>query len=506
MSDPPHAFRMLRQAFCVGTLVLATAAHGEQWRFEPLLTVEETLTNNVNLDPNDSRRGDLITQLQPGFRVTEKGAHTTLNGFVLLPIFLYARTGSENNKVEPQANLIGNWELVDRLIFVDGAISVTQQYITPFGARSESLANATNNRYTSQSYTVSPYIKGSNADYNYYLRDNNIWTKGDANLINDTYTNEIVGTFERDPRPWGWAVDIDRTDTKFQGQAGQLLELVRARGLYDVDPQVELSASGGYEHNDLLVETKGNVIYGAGVRWRPTERSSVIASWEHRFFGASYNLVLANRTPLSVWGLVASRNITTYPQQLAALAGGTNVALVLDQIFASRVPDPVARQNLVNQFISDRGLPPLLGSGVTLYSQQVTLQENLTATAGILGARNSVFFSAYRLRQEPIAGSGIALPAPFTAFNNNTQTGANVSWTHTLTPLVTFTGSLEASRTVENDQPGVTRFSAIRAGLISPVAPMTSMYGGIRYQVSRSTISTDYEELAVFVGINHRFH
>jgi uncharacterized protein (PEP-CTERM system associated) len=143
---------------------------------------------------------------------------------------------------------------------------------------------------------------------------------------------------------------------------------------------------------------------------------------------------------------------------------------------------------------------------VTIYTQQITLQETLTATAGILGARNSVFFSAYRLRQEPITGSGAVLPDLLGSLNNNTQTGANVVWTHTLTPLVTFTGSLEASRTVANDQPGVTKLGAIRAGLTSPVSPMTSMYGGVRYQISRSTLSTDYEELALFVGLSHRFH
>jgi uncharacterized protein (PEP-CTERM system associated) len=487
-------------------MVFAASAQAETWRFEPSIGVEETLTNNVNLAPNDTRRGDLVTQLTPGFSVVEAGAHTSLSGFVALPILLYARTGAENNKVEPQVSLLGSWEVVDRLFFVESAVSVTQQYLTPFGTRSESLANATDNRYTSQTYRVTPYLKGSNSDYTYELRDNNIWTKGNASGVSDTYTNDLAGTFQRDPLPWGWAIDIDRMDTKFQGQADQSLELARARALYQVDPQVQLSASGGYEHNDLLIESKGNTIYGVGAKWRPTERTNVEGTWEHRFFGASYNFVLANRGALSVWNVVASRNITTYPQQLAALPGGTNVAFALDQLFFSRIPDLSARQNAINQFIRDRGLPPTLSSSVILYTQQITLQQAFTATAGILGARNSLFFSAFRVHQEPVTGSGAVFPDPFGTLNNSTQTGGNVVWTHTLTPLVSFTSSLEASRTVLNDQPGVTKQGAIRAGITSPIAPLTSVYGGIRYQVSRSDISTDYNELAVFVGLTHRFH
>jgi len=503
--SPPRGFRILRQTLCSGLVALATSAHAEQWLFEPLLGVEETLTNNVNLEPNDIRRGDLVSQLTPGFRVRETGAHTSLKGFVTLPILLYARTGSENNKVEPNINLLGTWD-AERVFFVDGSINVSQQYLTPFGTRSDSLANATNNRYTAQIYEISPYIKSSeDRDYSYLLRDNNLWTKGNAGVVANAYTNELIGTFERNPAPLGWAVEINRSATKFQDQSRQLLELARARALYTIDPQVEVSISGGYEHNDLLLESKDDVIYGTGFRWRPSERSRVEANWEHRFFGASYNVTFENRTPLSVWSVVASRNITTYPQQLASLPAGVDVAAALNQLYLTRIPDPIARQTLVNQLINDRGLPSLLSSGVTIYSQQVTLQESLVATAGLLGARNTVFFSAYRQRQEPITASGTELPG-FGTLQNNTQYGGNVAWSHSLTPLLTLIGTVDGSRTVDNTQPITTKQGSVRAGLSSPVSAETTLYGGVRYQVSRSNISGDYDELAVFVGINHRFH
>ena len=479
----------------------------EIWRFEPTLGVEETFTTNADLNSNAQHRSDFVTELRPGFRVQELGAHTSLNGFVALPILLYARTGADNNKVEPNVSLLGNWELVDRLFFVESAIAVTQQYLTPFGARSDSLVNATNNRYTSQVYRVSPYLKGdAGSEYSYELRDNNIFTNGNSGVVTGTYTNELIGSFRRDPRPFGWAIEINRADTKFQGQDRQLIELARLRGLYQVDPQVQLSASGGFEHNELLVSNNDNVVYGIGIRWRPTERTNFDASWEHRFFGSSYNVSFDHRTPLSVWSLSASRNITTYPQQLASLPAGIDVAGALNALFLSRVPDATQRQTLINQLITDRGLPSFLSDAVNLYTQQITLQQSLIATAGFLGARNTVFFSAYHQRNEPVTGSGAVLPPLISAFDNNSQSGGSVVWSHSRTPVLTLTGNIDGSRTVSNDQSATSKQGSVRATLTQTLSALTSVYAGVRYQAFHSNVSPNYEEAALFVGMNYRFH
>ena len=45
-----------------------------------------------------------------------------------------------------------------------------------------------------------------------------------------------------------------------------------------------------------------------------------------------------------------------------------------------------------------------------------------------------------------------------------------------------------------------------RVDLTTPIAPFTNVFGGFRYQIQRSTVTNDYDEAAVFVGINHRFH
>ena len=93
--------------------------------FEPTLAVEETLTSNANFDRGSSeRRADFVTMIAPGFRVNANGAHTSLIGAVTLPIYLYARTGEDNNRAVPDVRLVGTAEALDRHLFVDAGIDV----------------------------------------------------------------------------------------------------------------------------------------------------------------------------------------------------------------------------------------------------------------------------------------------------------------------------------------------------------------------------------------------
>src|SRR5262245_40736934 len=65
---------------CAAT-VRATAgppAAAQTWHFVPSIALDETLTNNVNLTPPDSARGDLVTVITPTLAFDEKSARTTL--------------------------------------------------------------------------------------------------------------------------------------------------------------------------------------------------------------------------------------------------------------------------------------------------------------------------------------------------------------------------------------------------------------------------------------------
>ena len=238
---------------CVVGVLAASGASAQTWRVTPSVAIEETLTNNVNLVDSAGAKSDLVTQFTPGVSIVEKGARTSLTGTVSVPMLLYARTGSDNNKVYPSVNLVGNVEALEKLFFIDGAVNVSQQYLTPFGSRPSSLATVTSNRYTAAAYRISPYFKGvTPGDINYELRDSNTWSTSGGTQIS---TNQVLyqrGARERlkGSRAIGLVgQQYNRSSVKFPDQAALVTQLERARLIRQIDPQLQLFTGAGYEIN-----------------------------------------------------------------------------------------------------------------------------------------------------------------------------------------------------------------------------------------------------------------
>src|SRR5437764_3882510 len=334
-------------------LVSATTC-GQTLRVRPSALVEEVLTNNVNLGSSANAKGDLVTELIPGLRIEERSAHTSLTGIVEAPILLYARTGSENNRIFPQASLVGSFEAVPKFFFLEGAASVQQSFFSPFGAQPTSLVNATETRFRTDSYRVTPHIKGPTAgDIRYDLRDDNIWThlSGAPAGVGDSFTNRLSGQISRIPRPLGWGIEVQRTSEKFTGQPALVTQLARARVPFRVDPELQAWASSGYEDNRYTLTHPHGTIYGAGFEWRYSPRTTAKAEWEHRFFGSSYSLTADERTALSTWSVRVSRNITTSAEEVARLGAGVDVQSILNQILLSPIPHPAQRQLAIDELI-----------------------------------------------------------------------------------------------------------------------------------------------------------
>ncbi len=471
--------------------------------------VTETLTNNVNLDPSATARGDLVSVITPRLAINEKGARTSLLGFIEAPAALYVKTGSENNKVYPSVSLLGNADLWERVFFIDGSVLVSQQFLNPFGSQPADLSNATQNRYTSANYRVSPYVKGTTSGGNQYeVRNNNTWTNlsGAPISTNNAYYDEWLVKAASPVARVGWSFDYDWNNVKFNNQPPLITELTRASVLYQVDPNVRVSADGGYEDNRYTFADYRDAIYGVGMVWHPTPRTNLVANWEHRFFGSSYLVSFDHRTPLSAVGAQFSRNITSYPQQFLTLPATSNVPLLLNLILFSRFPDPAQRQQIVDALISERGLPTTLSGPVNLYTQQIYLQESGNVTLGLLGARNVVLLLGYYLRTEAITGAGNTLPPELAGLNDNTQKGVTLTWTHNLTPMLILTTTANyAQTTAIAPRAGKTDQGIVSMRVTTPLSPTTTVFAGARYQQLSSNLTNDYTEAAVFAGINYIF-
>ena len=504
--------RALVAAWLAAPLLLAGsigASAQSTWRITPTVTADVTFTDNVNLSSRETRESDAIFLVSPGFTVDYRGSRASLQGSVAVPVVLYARTGDANNKVYPSATLRGQLEAIEDHFFIDASANVSQTYYSPFGARPSGLTNATDNRYTYQTYQVSPYLQGNlGSDTRWSIRNDNTWTtlNDTPSATDDQFISRVFATIDRQPLPLGWGADVDRTVYRFENEDAQVLALARLRGVWRLNPQFEAFASAGYEDNRFPLFDSSGAIYGAGLRWRPTDRTTLDASWEHRFFGESYNFLFEHRRPLSFWSVRASRSLSSYPELLARLPEGAFVPGILNQILQGRIVDPAERARFIADYMANRGLPLFLDQPLSVYTQRLYVYDYAGATAGLFGVRNGVFMTVYRSRQQPITGSGEDIPPVFSPLDDNTQYGANVVWTYQLSPFTTFTMSADAYRS-DAEPPFVDRSDqyVVRGMFTRPISPSTTAYVGARWQAFNSNVDADWREAAVFAGFNHSF-
>jgi hypothetical protein len=119
-----------------------------------------------------------------------------------------------------------------------------------------------------------------------------------------------------------------------------------------------------------------------------------------------------------------------------------------------------------------------------------------------------VFLNARHVRTEPVAAPGTIVPPVISLQNNNTIDGATLNWNYNITPRATLNASLDWQRTqalapIE----GSSNSGSVQANLSTSLTPRTSLYGGTRYQVWRSTpgVNDKMQEFAVFAGVSHFF-
>ena len=486
----------------------AGLAFGADWKFQSSIGANSTLTDNVGLT-SSGQQTDLVTSISPSVSASLDGARLKVKAQYTPTINQYAST-SQNNYIANYLNAMANLEAVEKFFYVDASASIFQSFLSPFAPQPTNTANATANRTQTTVLGVSPYIKSTTASgISYSLRDSNLYTTDNTSTANDTYFNQVSGRVDGPAGNWiQWGGDYDYTYTKFQGSNDLTSQLARLRLTHALDPELSVSATGGYETNDYSVQHYTGAIYGGGLSWDPTPRTRLYGNAEHRFFGTSYSGGFEHRTRLTIWNLQGSRNTSSYPQQLAIPAGNTQS--VLNALFQARIPDPIQRQQAVDAYIRQAGLPPTLISPLSYYTNSIYLNEYINGSIAIVGSRNVVTFAAYWNNSKPITATGLSVPGVFSAATEVITVGASVTASHSLTPYtsVALTGAWSNARGTDTTSTTPTVSSSQDIYLLTlshQFSPKTYGSLGLRYQRFDTTNSGDVKEHALLAGITHNF-
>lgn len=393
-------------------LLAAFPAHAD-WRATPTLTVSEIWTDNVNLTEDDLAYSDLITQVSPGFKLSNRTRRLTFDASAQLNTFYYlhdsdkrSRDGSPSgdnpdvNSVQTsyRANMRG--ELAQDLFFVDATASRGQQNISAFGPRASNDAYSRNNRTDIESWSISPFLVhrfGSTASGQLrYTRD----SVGGGEQIGfrrtggDTIQASLASGTSFRTVGWG----INYTDQELNGgrYGDSSTQNLAANLSYMVSARLALLANAGYDRYEY--EGLGGGDQGAnwslGFRWTPSARTTLQATAGRHFYGNTGSLLAMHRTRHTSWNLTYGDTITTSRQQFL-LPQTFDTAGLLDGMFASAYPDPVERAQVVQAYMQQNGLPPSLSDSINYLSNRFMRQKLLRASMVYRKGRSSMALSAH---------------------------------------------------------------------------------------------------------------
>lgn len=472
--------------------------------FTASLGGELSWTDNINQAPAASAESEFSLRVSPSLGVNYRSGRLQVAGTAGLSAYHYFG-GAQSDTVYPNIGLTGTYEAVERWLFIDAAVSGSQQFANPFAPQSTNQVSG--NSYAAYTYSVSPYVRGKLlGDLDYQLRSASQWAStGGASSLGNAYQWNVDGSIARAPQPFGWSLTAQRQFSKPQGEPDYTNQSARAVLSYRIDESFDLSARGGYEQLSYGGLDQNRGIGGGGFAWRPTPRTDVNGYWERRYFGDGWQFAASHRMPFLALSLGSSRDVSTTPNRLNTVPAGFDVLAALDALLTTRIPDPIARAAAARQLLAQGGLPGQLLAPVAATADNITLQTRYNAAAVIQGARNSLAFSVFYLRTEPLADVLTGLGTP--RVQSSVQRGASLFGSHRLDPLTSLTGGIERSDTRGTGINATDRSRqwTYRINLSRELGPRLSGSVGLRYTDYTSNLFDDYHATSALVGLTYTF-
>ncbi len=508
MRQRPIPFPLLLGAATV--LSLANAAHAQDapvggrrgWTVEPSVSLRQTFTDNQDLQTVKKSEG--ITEATAAVRVASGGGR-------LRGALDYALTGAihwrdnDANALRHYLNAVSTAELIEGTAFVDVRGSYTQQAISAFGVQSTDRALSERNQSDVASLAVTPYVRGrlgGAARYDARVSVESTRAKGtDASDVDNASVLLHVDSGAGGSQ-LGWSADASNNISDFKAGRRTYNSRIRAGLSYTIGREWRVGVSAGQERTDILaLEAESTNTWGAQLEWTPSERTSLSANVEKRFFGNSHAVRFAHRTPNTAWALADTRDVSTSSSQGSA-SFGSAYDLFFRQ-FASVEPDAARRDTMVRTYLQTNGINPNAVVVGGFLASAATLQRAQTASVALVGARNTVTLQASASQSE----RADRLATGFDDLSNTRevrQRGISLAWAHRLTPLASINVTGAYQRSAGDLAAQETTLKSLSAAYTAPVGARASFSAGVR-RAEFESASTPYEENAVFAAIRLLF-
>ncbi|MFB9355515.1 TIGR03016 family PEP-CTERM system-associated outer membrane protein [Sneathiella chinensis] len=283
-------------ALVTGVLALTAplSAAADEWTFTPYVGISEQFTDNAFGTPSNEK-SDFVTSLDAGITIEGESRRASLNASYNISQDYYAKYHELDGYTQEMLG-IGNVELFEDHVFVDGRLSFTEETLARSGNQAATDRTIGSDRTQVFNGQISPY----------YVQNFGNWAAGIARYSysetrfsepnvggtsiepEDRKTHEFRVTVESGTRfadyNWTW----DAGTVKSEADNGDEFNQNSTTGTiqYPLNSRFALLGTLGYD--DFAVDNVDDdeisgVFGGAGLRWTPSPRTDVSVQLGYRY-------------------------------------------------------------------------------------------------------------------------------------------------------------------------------------------------------------------------------
>lgn len=498
----------------LAALLLSTDCRAE-WKVIPTLQVRESYSDNVGNQADDQARGSFISEAAPSVSVTGIGPRLKFDGSAEWRKYAYSNTDTPNvRNSDRRYQATAEATAVKELLYVDASANGSRQAVSAFGP-------VPNNSYTARNgtnistWSISPYLRhrfGSTATMTARLSRDSV-EGGGSGFGNSLATTRAVDVTSGPAFPdLGWNVHYSHQDMNAQRSGDTSTENSLVGLQYRATAHLSLTSTVGYdkyEYRAFSERTRGRA-WSGGFIWQPSSRTKVAASIGRRYYGKTGSFDGSYRTRHSVWALTYSDIVTTTRSQFL-LPAAVDTAAMLGRLFAGTYPDPVLRQQAVQAYMAQAGLPPTLVDSINYLSNRYMRNKRLQGSVTFKGARSNLLLSVFKERTAALSlqqEDSALLPTQLSSLNEDTnQRGASANADYRLSTRTSAHANLYGVN-VQSLRTGITNdIRQMSVGLSSRFDAKTTGALDLRHTKGRIGVfdNRDYHENAVVATLNVQY-
>lgn len=466
-------------------------ANGADWKVSPSITVEETYTDNLFVNPNatgtaqPAKEADFVTTVTPAVGVRATGGRIRAN-LDYSPTYVRPYENSDRDQVRQNLLGFGTAEIYEDVFFMDGRAAMFQATLDAGQPISSSVANVSGNRGNVQSYSLSPAFRHHFGPYIDTLSRITLDSVTvDGATASDTVSRDVNFTASSGHYfsllRWTFLLDEKTTD-RGEGRPKNIQTRVNTDYSYFLGRQWSLLWGIGWEKIEdatLNPEPQG-LTWNVGFSYRPTVRTDIRATYGDRYDRENKNFSLSHQFPGNTTLAINYAETISFQQQVV---GQDLSFLSVD-----------SSGNLID---TRTGLPFVFDTNGFGFRDTSFFQRQMSALLTANRGRNTF---VVRLTSEERENNASSL--------DETVRGITGQWTHRVNPTVDANLSVTLRQTDFGASGRVDDFMAGSARLNYRLtsSTLTSLsYTHSQRESSGATAPADFEENLITLSLRKSF-